>query len=301
MTRRTILKTLATIPAAALLRGQSCPVPPPPVTDHLVIGPTQPYGTGAMRHFEMAYWSTFNPSACPIAVYVHGGGWIGDAGIGGWSALITPLAQAGFTVYFPHYSLAPAARWPVPESDIKAFLDYLSANGIGDASRISLVGWSAGAHLALMTGLSDAPTYDTSSQCARNPYAIRCLVGCSSPTDLYTLFETSQPITGANAQVSIQDLLGYSTLANKAGALAASPVGIIGGTNTSVPPTLLIAGDADILVPDSQSAELVAAAGALGIGIQLNVLHGLGHPLDLQTVGGQSVALVVGWLNQFGK
>jgi acetyl esterase len=94
------------------------------------------------------------PQGWPVVVLFHGGGFIrGDkrhrANIGWY------LAQRGFVVALPNYRLAPESRWPSGPEDVVAVWQWLRvqvrARG-GDASRIVLMGESAGAaHVAAAT------------------------------------------------------------------------------------------------------------------------------------------------------
>ncbi|HWL62038.1 MAG TPA: carboxylesterase family protein [Steroidobacteraceae bacterium] len=92
----------------------------------------------------------------PVVVFVHGGGFVGgDKGgadapfynnVGAWAV------RSGFVGVTMTYRLAPAAAWPAGAADVAAAMQWLRANiaGFGgDATRILLVGQSAGAtHVA---------------------------------------------------------------------------------------------------------------------------------------------------------
>lgn len=90
-------------------------------------------------------------AACPVLVWLHGGGFIrGDkaarANIGWWGA------RQGFVTVVPNYRLAPESRWPSGPQDVVALWCWLqqtvAAQG-GDPRAIVLAGESAGAaHVA---------------------------------------------------------------------------------------------------------------------------------------------------------
>jgi acetyl esterase/lipase len=88
----------------------------------------------------------------PAVVLVHGGAWIrGDPSQAAGNAL--HFARRGIATVSISYRLAPAHRFPAPLDDVRHGLRYVRAHaaelGI-DATRIVLMGMSAGAHLALL-------------------------------------------------------------------------------------------------------------------------------------------------------
>lgn len=86
-------------------------------------------------------------------LFLHGGAYL----IGGgntYSALNAWLAhKAGCRAWMPDYRLAPEHPYPAALEDALAAYRYLLDSGI-DASRIVLVGDSAGGHLAVITALA---------------------------------------------------------------------------------------------------------------------------------------------------
>lgn len=108
------------------------------------------------RHRLDLFRPTATSGPCSIAVYVHGGGFVGgDKGaeaapfynnIGAWAA------KEGYLGVTMTYRLAPAHPWPAGPEDVARAVSWLiehaAAHG-GDPSRIFLIGQSAGAaHVA---------------------------------------------------------------------------------------------------------------------------------------------------------
>ena len=87
----------------------------------------------------------------PFLLLIHGGGWTGGDKAGDIAPLLSPLAAAGFTCVSINYRLAPQHRWPACRDDVLAAIRWMKAHAAtfkGDGSRIALIGYSAGGHLA---------------------------------------------------------------------------------------------------------------------------------------------------------
>ena len=111
------------------------------------------YGTTGSRPLRC---DVFHPepteTPAPAAVLLHGGGWRR-----GSRANMHPRAEAlaaqGILAVAAEYRLTDEAPWPAHVNDVKACLRWLRENAAAldvDPDQISLVGFSAGAHLALM-------------------------------------------------------------------------------------------------------------------------------------------------------
>ncbi|GAB3897384.1 alpha/beta hydrolase [Kibdelosporangium lantanae] len=110
-------------------------------------------------------------SSAPVAVYVHGGGFmLGDQesdGLGASlanspGALFAPLRDrltaSGFVVASVGYRLAPASPWPGPITDVKCAIRFLRAHATEldiNPKRIGVWGSSAGGTLVSLLGTTD--------------------------------------------------------------------------------------------------------------------------------------------------
>ncbi|MBR6020971.1 MAG: alpha/beta fold hydrolase [Kiritimatiellae bacterium] len=153
-------------------------------------------------------WRPVGPdNKLPLVVLVHGGGWNGgsrsDASVSGMG---NTLLAHGFAVATVDYRVAwderfPGFRFPDPLCDVKAAVRHFRAHaeefGI-DPSRIGAFGHSAGAHLALLLGLTSAhPVLEKDSGDTAVSSAVRAVCGISCPCDFQTLVEVAKLLRAA--------------------------------------------------------------------------------------------------------
>jgi acetyl esterase/lipase len=168
----------------------------------------------------------------PAALLIHGGGWSGGqpASLNGRCMDFAARGIIGVTV---QYKLAskddPSSRWPAQLTDVQQAFDWLQKKASDykiDPRRICVYGESAGGHLALWLGAMEK--------------RISCVVDAFGPSDL--------------TKLGRQYLPGFSILfgvdPNEAILKKASP---LYGDVASFPPTMLIQGENDKLVPPEQT------------------------------------------------
>ena len=94
----------------------------------------------------------------PLVVFIHGGGWrIGDKRNGAAGAEKAAFFnRQGFAYASLNYRLSPAVAHPAHVEDVAAALAWLADHAAGqgiDAGHITLMGHSAGAHLAALVAI----------------------------------------------------------------------------------------------------------------------------------------------------
>ena len=91
----------------------------------------------------------------PVIVFFYGGSWnSGRREDYGFAA--RALSARGFVVVVPDYRLVPQVRWPAFVDDGAAAVQWVLANIAahgGDPARVSVMGHSAGAHIAMLLAL----------------------------------------------------------------------------------------------------------------------------------------------------
>jgi acetyl esterase/lipase len=201
----------------------------------------------------------------PGVLLIHGGAWQeGDRNQLRYYGI--QLARYGFVGIACEYRLSGEAPWPAQIHDVKAALRWMRAHaeqlGINE-NKICVAGNSAGAHLALMLG-SDADAFEgeggnrhVSSKCA----AVSAIY---PPTRLgYNKNEVENKLFGTAGSDEV--------------AAKASPINYANG---AFPPTILIHGNADQVVPVSESFNMYRALNKAGVQVELHVFDGAPHAFD---------------------
>lgn len=227
---------------------------------------------------DLAMPKAHSESPRPAVVIVHGGGWSrGDKRANVWARYPVEYAKRGFVAVSVNYRLLPDHPFPACIEDVKTAVRWLRANADKynvDGNRIGAYGNSAGAHLALMLGLSgpdpvlegDGPYLDQSSR-------VQAVVGSASPTDLFNWTSESE---------STNRLLGGDPETMPARARLASPLYHV---TADAPPILLIHGTNDATVPYEQPQRLMQALVAVGArDVSFKSYPGAGHGAFMQNI-----------------
>ncbi len=208
----------------------------------------------------------------PAIVCIHGGGWVGGKR-GDMAATIGVLAARGYVAITPDYRLAPGGRFPAPVEDCKAAVRWLRAHARAykvDPNRIGATGWSAGAHLACMLGVTDRA--DGLEGTGGNPdesSRVQAVVSFFGPTDL------TRPVFTKDAQENnLVPLLGGTLMEQPEAYRRASPIRYV---NKKAPPFLFLHGSEDPVVPLEQTREMAARLQQVGVSARVEVVAGEGH------------------------
>jgi acetyl esterase/lipase len=216
----------------------------------------------------------------PLLVWVHGGGWSRGA-----RQPVSTLAfvEDGYAMASVDYRLSPVAPFPAQIHDIKAAIRFLRAEAGAygyDASRVAILGVSAGAHLAALAATTngdprlegDVGDYlDQSSD-------VVAVVSYFGASNLTTILDQSTPFGLGIRVPGLEALFGGPVEERSDLARLASPVFHVDADD---PPLLLLHGDQDPQMPINQSHELEGAYEALGLDVHFEVVHGAKHGGDL--------------------
>ncbi len=212
-------------------------------------------------------------SSCPLIIWVHGGGWYsGDKADN--IQLMAPLVKRGFAVASINYRFSTQAIWPAQIIDVKSAVRYLRANAAVNRlypAKMGMWGGSAGGHLALMAGCTNGVAeFDKGSNLTISS-SVQAVLADYPPTDLLRWCQESPD--GAD-DLMVAQLLGAWPTMRPDRAAHASPVT---WASLGDAPTALWHGDADTLVPLSQSEEMHDKLLAANVPTSLEVVPGMGH------------------------
>ncbi|HYC32208.1 MAG TPA: alpha/beta hydrolase, partial [Gemmatimonadales bacterium] len=213
------------------------------------------------------------PRPLPVAVHIHGGGWVsGSRTRGVWFVPIRDrLLSEGFLVVSVDYRLAPAQKWPAQLQDVKCAIRHLRANaslyGL-DPDRIGVVGSSAGGQLAALLGTTDpVPGIDDVGDFRGVSSRAQAVVALSAITD----FTATDELRDDYSRV-------FPTWPDPASPemIEASPLTHVSGDDS---PFFFVVGDDDTLVLPAQSARMnqrLVGAGVASTLVRIaNADHGL--------------------------
>ena len=223
------------------------------------------YGTDGAQKMDVFLPANRTTASTKAIVVIHGGGWItGD------KADMNPYLPAikqqlpEYAIFNINYRLGTALTiFPAQENDVKAAVNFI-LNKAGEykfnASKMVLLGASAGGHLALLQGYKQ-----TSPK-------VKAVVSLFGPTDIAALYN-GYPM-GSLTQQALQVLLSGTPLSNPALYQSSSPVSFVAGDN---PPTLLLHGTADPIVPIAQSSTLKTKLETAGVSVKMVTYQNAGH------------------------
>ncbi|MBB5083185.1 alpha/beta hydrolase [Nonomuraea endophytica] len=223
---------------------------------------TATYATVQGQNLQVDVYRPRQPAASkPTLVYVHGGSWNSGtrADSAPWFAW---MADQGVTVFSIDYRLAPPPRWQDAVGDVKCALGWVRTKagqyGIATAN-VSIAGDSAGGQLALLAAYTVGDQRFRPS-CAVPEAPVKSVMGWYAPTDLPALLN-GNGLPGLAASATT-DFLGGDLDSQRARYDLASAINHV---RAGLPPTLLIQGDRDHMIPAPQAAALAGKLNAAGV------------------------------------
>lgn len=218
---------------------------------------------------------------------------------------IEALNGAGYTVFTVNHRATPGFKYPAPIEDSQRAVRYIRHHaaefGI-DPGWIGAIGGSSGGHLVGLLGTLDGNGNPADADPVNHHSAkVDVAVAIYAPSDFLAL-ETTNPWVGG----AITSLLGPVSPGWKPPPLhdsdaakiyaQASPITHV---STDDPPFLLIHGDADDVVPYSQSELFQAALLKAGIDVELIRIPGGGHGPELtQADSPEHIGEIVAWFDE---
>jgi acetyl esterase/lipase len=208
----------------------------------------------------------------PVVLCIHGGGWR-QGNRQQMSKTIEVLAGRGYVAVTPSYRLAPDAKFPAQIEDVKASVRWLRANAKTykiNPDRVGAIGFSAGAHLACLLGVTCKDDgLEGSGGNADQPSGVQCVVSFFGPTDL-TRNDWSKEVE----ENILVPFLGATIKDKPELYKKASPVTFV---TKNAPPFLFFHGDKDKLVGLEQSTTLAEKLQKANVSAKVVVVEGEGH------------------------
>ncbi len=226
------------------------------------------FGTGGGRDLKCDIYTPSGAANAPALLLLYGGGWrMGDRGRMRDMSLL--IAGHGYVVVAGEYRLTPESAWPAQIHDVKANIRWMRANAARlriDPEKIAVQGHSAGAHLALLAaGTPNLAAFEGEGGTAGVSTAVAAAVGVYPPV----VFHIGERVSGS---VPAEALM--LKAATPEMAAAAAPLTYV---TANFPPTFLLHGTEDKVVPVSASTRMQQAMSGVGAPVELKIYNGLPH------------------------
>ena len=207
----------------------------------------------------------------PAVVVFYGGAWrTGNKEHN--QPILAELARRGFVAIAPQYRHCPAHLFPAQIHDAKAAVRWLRTHAADyriDPDRIGAMGFSAGAHLALMLGTTGpADGLEGPATIGSPNTRVKAVVNFYGPTDL------AAADVPPFSKVLVHDFLGVNAADQPKLAAKASPLTYLDSTDAAI---LTFHGTTDGVVPVTQAVHLSEAMTRVGLAGRTELLSGQGH------------------------
>ena len=259
--------------------------PPQPLQRDARVERDVPFGMVSGGALLMDVYRPGRPNGIGI-VHITGSGWHSPLAAGAPQQKASrqvevfgaPLVKAGYTVFAVNHRTAPLNKYPAQLEDVVRAVRFIRAHaarwGI-DPERMGGVGGSSGGHLTLMLGVFSATgDPDDPDPINRESARLQAIVPWAPPTDLVMH-------NGEYGQGTFGSLFGMRLMARDPQTSRqfkayrdASPIHHVSPDD---PPTLLIHGDADRVVPLQHSEMIAARMRAADVAVEMLVIPGGGH------------------------
>jgi acetyl esterase/lipase len=240
---------------------------------------TVAYGSAADgTTLALDVWAAAGEEIQPAVVKVHGGGWTEGSRNEAeqWNHWLNGL---GYHIFDIEYRLAPPARWRDAVGDVKAALGWVATHAAEqhvDPARISLMGHSAGGHLALLAAYS-AGEPQLPPSCESRQVDVRCVINIYGPCDLTHLYGSSHGIDAC-----LRQYVGGTPAEHPDRYRTVSPLTYV---DAATPPTITVIGQRDRMIPVDQAQLLDDALSRAGVAHETCIVPGDDHGFDINWGG----------------
>ncbi len=196
------------------------------------------------------------PGPHPVLLYLHGGGWVAGSPKS-HRRLVQRFAEAGYLTLSVDYRLAPEHPFPAGYDDCVFAARWIRENAAkwnGAADRVAIGGDSAGANLAAAAAALSGEVFRTALL-------------------IYGIFDFAGAVR--RGAMGIEGVAQAYLAAGYPALLADPRVSPIAGVTAKFPPTFLIVGNKDALVPESLA--MAQALKTAGVPHELRVVPDMIH------------------------
>lgn len=240
-----------------------------------------PYaGDTMLKHLLDIYLPAKSGTNTPLVVWIHGGAWMLNDKYADMSYMqntVKSFIDSGYALASIDYRYSTTAVFPAQIQDCNEAVQFLydhAAKYKLDKNRIAVIGFSAGGHLASLMALSnnnDVKEFYPPGK--KINFKIRCAFDFYGPSDLGML--ATNPDTSVNNERNpVSILLGAMPVDRPDLAKIASPVTYV---DKNDPPFLIVQGEKDESVPNTESKILSSWLTLAGVPNKLIIVPGAPH------------------------
>jgi acetyl esterase/lipase len=227
-------------------------------------------------------------------IFVVSGGWFSGPELLDTFGIpfVNKLTERGYTVFAVLHGCQP--KYTIPEilQDMNRGVRFIRHNARKykiDPDRLGITGGSAGGHLSLMQGLAgdkgDPKAKDPIDRESSQVAAVACFF---PPTDFLNYGKAGENALGRGVLMPFKAAFDFRELDRKAGTFVpvtdeakvleiGKRISPITHVHSGAPPTLIIHGDKDVLVPIQQAQIVVEKLKSVNTEAKLITKTGLGH------------------------
>jgi acetyl esterase/lipase len=213
-------------------------------------------------------------------IFVVSGGWFSTKGQIA-EALYKPILDRGYTVFAVLHGSQPKFQIPDIIHDINRAVRFVRYNasrfGI-DPDHLGISGLSAGGHLSLIIATQGGPGLAKDQDpIERVSSAVQCVACFFPPTDFLNYGGPHTNVLGQGALAPFKPAFGRIPSDPAAREKYGESISPIYSLTSNLPPTLIIQGDSDTLVPPQQAISFRDRATAMGDTVKIIFEKGQGH------------------------
>lgn len=228
-----------------------------------------------------AYYTEDGKADKPVLIYIHGGGWIqGSRETHAYYSKV--FANHGYVAFALEYDLSSAERHLAESTELQiaeafAWVKNHAADFGGDITRLCVAGGSAGGNLALELAYKiNAGIYQTAADGTELP-TVRAASVTFPAASVVAVYNNDDLVLGNVVHNMAASYTGCSPEENPALYDSLAPANAITATT---PPTNIVLGAGDVIVPPKDTYELDAALEKAGIPHQTVTIPYANHGFD---------------------
>jgi acetyl esterase/lipase len=237
-----------------------------------------PYADDTLKKHLLDIYHPPQIAAAPLVVWIHGGAWNHNdkyADMGYMKETVKGFLEKGYALASIDYRFSTTQAFPAQIRDCYQALEFLSKNAERykiDRTRIALIGFSAGGHLASLLALSlNNNIREFHPSGAAPTFEIKAVIDFYGPADLLMMSATQDPGVKDDP---IYQLLGGAAIERPDLARNASPVTYV---DKNDPPFFIVHGEKDESVPYQQSLLLRSSLNLAAVKTELTIVKDAPH------------------------